>query len=166
MYSLPRHPGMLGWTHVPCIGRWSLRECVLDSQLFLTLCDPVDCSPPSSSVHGILHNKNTGVGCHFLLQGIFPTQGLNPGLLHCRQTLYRLSHGENLLTTGQTGKSHDSPFLIYELFFVTIRCGVSWCHLFIFRMSFLFEEFLCNWLYKWESNSRQHTRSQSRKYDL
>ena len=36
--------------------------------------------------------KNTGVGCHFLLQGIFPTQGSNLGLLHCRQTLYRLSH--------------------------------------------------------------------------
>ena len=36
--------------------------------------------------------KNTGVGCHFLLQGIFPTQGLNPGLPHCRQTLYPLSH--------------------------------------------------------------------------
>ena len=33
--------------------------------------------------------KNTGVGCHFLLQGIFPTQGLNPGLPHCRQTLYK-----------------------------------------------------------------------------
>ena len=36
--------------------------------------------------------NNTGVGCHFLLQGIFPTQGSNPGLSHCRQTLYRLSH--------------------------------------------------------------------------
>ena len=36
--------------------------------------------------------KHTGVGCHFLLQGIFPTQGLNPGLSHCRQTLYHLSH--------------------------------------------------------------------------
>ena len=36
--------------------------------------------------------KSTGVGCYFLLQGIFPTQGLNPGLPHCRQTLYRLSH--------------------------------------------------------------------------
>ena len=39
--------------------------------------------------------KNTGVACHFLLQ-IFPTQGLNLGLLHCRQTLYRLSHQGNL----------------------------------------------------------------------
>ena len=36
--------------------------------------------------------KNTGVGCHSLLQGIFPTQGLNPGLLHCRQIVYYLSH--------------------------------------------------------------------------
>ena len=36
--------------------------------------------------------KNTGVGCHFLLQEIFPTWGSNPGLPHCRQKLYRLSH--------------------------------------------------------------------------
>ena len=36
--------------------------------------------------------KNTGVGCCFLLQEIFLIQGLNPGLPHCRQTLYRLSH--------------------------------------------------------------------------
>ena len=36
--------------------------------------------------------KNTGVGCHFLLQGIFPTQGSKPGLPPCRQTLYHLSH--------------------------------------------------------------------------
>ena len=36
--------------------------------------------------------KSTGVGCHFLLQGIFPTQGSNPGLPHCRQMLYHLSH--------------------------------------------------------------------------
>ena len=35
--------------------------------------------------------KSTGVGCHFLLQGIFPTQGWNPGLLHCRRILYQLS---------------------------------------------------------------------------
>ena len=37
-------------------------------------------------------SKNTEVGCHFLLQGIFLTQGLNPDLLHCRQILYHLSH--------------------------------------------------------------------------
>ena len=36
--------------------------------------------------------RSTGVGCHFLLHRIFPTQGSNPGLPHCRQTLYCLSH--------------------------------------------------------------------------
>jgi len=36
--------------------------------------------------------KNTGVGCHALLQGIFPTQGSNPALPHCRQILHHLSH--------------------------------------------------------------------------
>ena len=50
-----------------------------------TLCDPMDCSLPDSSVHGDSPGKNTGVGCHALLQGIFPIQGYNPGLPHCRQ---------------------------------------------------------------------------------
>ena len=45
-----------------------------------TLCDPTDCSPPGSSVHGDSPGKNTGVGSHALLQGIFPTQGSNPRL--------------------------------------------------------------------------------------
>ena len=40
--------------------------------------------------------KNIGVGSHSLLQGIFPTQGLNPGLPCCRWILYCLSHGEAL----------------------------------------------------------------------
>ena len=70
-------------------------SCILClvAQLCLTLCDPVDCSPPGSSVHGIdSPGKNTRVGCHFLLQGIFLTQESNLGLLHCRQILYRLSY--------------------------------------------------------------------------
>ena len=63
------------------------------ARLCLTLRDPMDCSPPGSFVHGDSPGKNTGVGCHALLQGIFPiTQGPNPGLLHCRQALYHLSH--------------------------------------------------------------------------
>ena len=44
--------------------------------------------------------QNTGVGSLSLLQGIFPTQGLNPGLLHCRQILYQLSHKGNPKNTG------------------------------------------------------------------
>ena len=59
---------------------------------YLTLCDPMDCSLPDSSVHGIFPCKNTEVVFHFLLQGIFPIQGLNLNLLHCRQSLYHLSH--------------------------------------------------------------------------
>ena len=66
--------------------------CKLVTQSCLTLCYPMDCSPPGSSVHEIFPGKDTGVGCHFLLQGIFPTQGSNPGLLHCRQILYRVSY--------------------------------------------------------------------------
>ena len=62
------------------------------AQLCLTLSNPMDCSPPGSSIHGMFQAKNTGVGCHFLLQEMFLTQGLNPGLPHCRQTLYHLSH--------------------------------------------------------------------------
>ena len=56
-----------------------------------TLCDPVDCSPLRLLCPWDSPGKNTGVGCHFLLQGIFLTQGSNPGLPHCRQTLYPLS---------------------------------------------------------------------------
>ena len=64
----------------------------------------ISCSAVSNSLrpHGLLSTslfcpcdfpgKNTGVGCHFLLQGIFLTQGSNLGLLHCRQTLYHLSY--------------------------------------------------------------------------
>ena len=69
--------------------------------------------------------KHTGVGCHSLLQEIFPTQGLNPGLPHYRQTLYYLSH--------QRGSINGSFFRIsqvsscirpYEDFHGL--CGLSW----------------------------------------
>ena len=96
---------LLGWLQYAPKVREERREV---TQSCPTLCDPVDCSPPVSSVHGILQarilewvamdhrilqNTNTGVGCHFLLQGIVLTQGSNLGLLHCRQSLdYLLSH--------------------------------------------------------------------------
>ena len=56
-----------------------------------TLCDPMDCSLPVLCPWDFPGNS-PGVDCHFLLQGIFPTQGSNLGLPHCRQTLYHLSH--------------------------------------------------------------------------
>ena len=61
-------------------------------QSCMTLCDPVDCSLPDSSVQGSSLGVNTGVGCHALLQGTFPTQGSNPGLPCCRRILYQLSY--------------------------------------------------------------------------
>ena len=64
---------------------------------------PMDYSPPGSSVMGFL-GKNTGVGCHLLLQGILPTQGSHPGFLHCRQSLYHLSHQGSLYFQIKTGK--------------------------------------------------------------
>ena len=51
------------------------------AQFCLTLCEPMDCSSPGSSVRGIFQARITGAGCHFLFQNIFLTQGLNPQLL-------------------------------------------------------------------------------------
>ena len=65
---------------------------VLVAQSCPTPCNPMDCSPSGSFIHGILQTRNTGVGSHSLFQGIFLTQGLNLGRLHCRSILYCLSH--------------------------------------------------------------------------
>ena len=76
----------------------------------IPMCGYCVCSVMSDSLwpHGLqparlLHpwdflGKNMGVDCYFLLQGIFLTQGLNPGLPHCRQTLYYLSHRGSIFT--------------------------------------------------------------------
>ena len=69
----------------------SLCAVCLVAQSCPILCDPTDCSLPGSCVNGVSPGKNTGVGCHFLLQGTSPTQGLNPGLPDCGQILYCLS---------------------------------------------------------------------------
>ena len=50
----------------------------LVAQLHPTLRNPADCNPPGSSVHGDSPGKNTGMGCHALLQRIFPTPRIKP----------------------------------------------------------------------------------------
>ena len=66
------------WRHFPFLIKL---PCVcLVTQSCPTLCDFIDCSLPGSSVHEDSLGKNTGVGCHALLQRIFPTQGLDQGL--------------------------------------------------------------------------------------
>ena len=65
-----------------------LKSCaVLSCSVWSDSCDPMACSPPGSSVLGDSPGRNTGVGCHALFQGIFPTKGSNPGLPHCRDSL-------------------------------------------------------------------------------
>ena len=82
----PKHP-----LHLLPPPTLSSKEVIMSvAQSPWTLCDPLDCSLPSSSLHGIFQAKNTGGGCNSLLQRIFAIQGSNPGLLHCRQTLYCL----------------------------------------------------------------------------
>ena len=138
-----------------------LKVKVLLAQLCLTLCDPMDCSPPDSSDHGIFQARilewvaisfsrgffrpsdrtwvsciagrffyrlshqgcllndgapvqNTGVGSHSLLQQIFPTQGLNPALPHCRRILYQLSHQGSPRILERIGCSFSQIFPTQE----------------------------------------------------
>ena len=74
-----------------------IKKCLLLGRKAMTFCDSVACSLPGSFCPWDSPGKNTGVGCH-VLQEIFPTEGLNPGLLHCVQTLYCLSHQGNPMT--------------------------------------------------------------------
>ena len=67
------------------------------------------------------------MGCHFLLQGIFPTQGSNQGLLHCRQTLYPLSHqGSTNLVSLFKSRGITLPIkvhLVKAMFFPVVMYG-------------------------------------------
>ena len=117
-------------------------------------CDPMDFSPPVSSVHEDFPGKNTGVGCCALFQGIFPTQGLNLHLLHCRRIFlptkprweahYQQSH--HVISSGFTCLISESlcPFINFllsscpfspELLFISLLLGV--------RLFFL--DSMCKW---------------------
>ena len=108
-HPLLREPLQEGVSATP----WARGPCAvlcLVAQSCLTLCDLMDCSPPGSSVHGDSPGKNTGMDCHALLQGIFSTQGWNPGLLHCRKILilYHLSHQGSPRILPSLGELPDS----------------------------------------------------------
>ena len=88
-----------------------------DAQSCLTICNPMDCSPPDSSVHGIL--QAWILPWVALLQGIFLTQKLNPGLLR-RRILYRWATGDHLLnlkdpTTCQPASSFTPVLPLHHL---------------------------------------------------
>ena len=90
---------------------------VLVAQLCLTLCDPGNCNPPVFCPWNS-PGKNTGMGNHPLLQWVFPTQGSNPDLPHCRQILYHLSHRWGMLIMGKARHAwwrrqwHPTPVLL------------------------------------------------------
>ena len=90
--SLHSKYSMQNYFHTQVLINPYLNVCVCVTQSCLTLCNPMDCSPAGSSVHGDSSGKNTGAGCYVLLQGIFPTQRSNPGFPHYRWILYLLSH--------------------------------------------------------------------------
>ena len=102
----------------------------LVAQLCPTLCNPTDCSLPGSSVHGDSSGKNTGVSCHALLQGIFPTQGLNPGLPHCKEIIYPSVHGES---PGKNTGVGCHAFL--QGIFPTLQ-GLPHCKQIIYQLSY------------------------------
>ena len=113
-------PGILGTQHVYLPHSIETLKLKGAQSLFATpwnsarLLSP--CSSPGKNTgvgsYSITCNspgKNTGVGSYSLLQGIFPTPGSNPGLLHCRQILYRLNHQG----------SHDRNCMLFS-------CGRTW----------------------------------------
>ena len=73
------------------------------------------CSNKNSKTVYIHVGKNTGVGCHFLPQRIFPTRGLNPDLLHCKQSLYWRATREALRVYEVLSKLFISAYYIYFL---------------------------------------------------
>ena len=56
--------------------------------------------------------KSTGVGCHTLLPGIFLSQGSDPGLLHCKQSLYHLSHQGSRSSQIREGKFNEMDIIV------------------------------------------------------
>ena len=106
--------------------------------------------------------KNTGVDCHSLLQEIFPMQGSNPGLLHCRQILYHLGHQGSCICyvcpipkwgEGESGMNWESSLDIYILPCVKQitskklihNTGSSaWCSVITLR----------DWIWRWKGGSR------------
>ena len=114
---------------------WSESESEI-AQSCPTLCDPMDYSLPGFSVHGIFYSwdfpgKCTRVGCHFLLQGIFPSQGSNSGLLHCRETLYPLSQ------RGSLDKTHAGFSTLYHHSMVQATLTIKKVYLISLDLPFL-----------------------------
>ena len=140
--NLGKEEGSSGfWKHSPedtkrgSLRGGKMRQTCSVAQSCPSLCDPVDCSPPGSSVYGDSPGKNTAVGRHALLQGIFPTQGSNPRLPRCRRILYQLRHQGSPKRGGQEGTTNkilDFLSKIKQTHFSRVleagQCGAQCCN--------------------------------------
>ena len=115
-------PASPRYIHMLC---WVTQSC-------LTLCDPIDCSPPDSSLHGDSPSKNTGVAWHFFLQGSFLTWGLNWGLHHCRHSLPSEPPGKPENAGVGSLSLLQGIFLTWEL-----NQGLLHCRWILYQLSFL-----------------------------
>ena len=97
-----------------------------------TFCNPMGCQDPPSRILQNSPGKNTGMDCHALLQGIFPTQGTNPGFPHCRWILYHLSHEGSPWILGVGSLSLlQGIFLTWEL-----NWGLLYCRQILYQISY------------------------------
>ena len=111
VYYIDR-PGRFFTTEPPGKPIIMMKVKVKFAQLCPTLCDPMDytCDSPWDSTA-----QNTGVGSLSLFQGIFPIQGSNPCLPHCRQILYQLSHkGSPIMILGSKKKLCAFSYWVYS----------------------------------------------------
>ena len=88
---------------------WVLGSLCSAAQSYPALCDPVDCSLPGFSVRGIFSGENTGVGCHFLLQG---------SLVYTKKILlsYKIYNNEMIVTYSTGSPSISNPQLSFWVF--------------------------------------------------
>ena len=91
-------------------------------------------------------------GCHFLLQGIFLAQGLNPGLLHCRQLLYLVSHREALWLLALASFNLHYPAFPPNLPQPPCGCKVKNCYPCVFSFSFIHNLPVCSYGLKFQCN--------------
>ena len=122
-----RRKGESEWVTVFCV-RVCLCVCVCVFSV-MSNCNPMDCSPPGSSVHGIFQVKNTGVGCHFLLQEVFPTKGSNQCLLCLLDLQLGLFNTKSL---GENLHGQDEFFC----FFFSFNYFIFWEGLNMTRISY------------------------------
>ena len=126
-------------TTIPWVSEWKSLGCVWFFVTPWTVATRLLC--PCNSP-----GKNTGVGSRSLLQGIFPTQGLHPGLPHCRQILYHLSHQGSPMRSSNLPtqrKTHTGPQEHNEReIWLVLNCSSFW--LLLLQPSLVYNHNICH----------------------